>query len=739
MYSDEFNNEEISENYGYNNEESFDNTNGDSNGSNKKKLFIVIAGIVLVIIIVIFLMLKNGNNGPKTPLVPNLIISSQRENLSIGNNIHLSAMVTNFQNAIVTWTSSNPEVATVEQNGLVTGVDYGTSVITATYLHTDGVPYTISCEVVVAEGNPNVSITDVRYQDGEIMISVGSEYNLPVIIEPSDGYITDVNYTSSNSDVVSVSDKGKIKALSPGKSVISLDFNNGQFKDEININVVKENVFTQVFIPVKSIEFTDKLLKIKLGENQKLNYQINPQNALTSYLKWQSSDESVATVKNGIVTALSEGTTDIMLTSLDGVSAIMTVEVSKNYIPVTGITTNFPSIELKVGLTSQIVANVTPTDATNKNVLYSSSDPSVASVDANGLVTANSKGTAIITLTAEGIEEGKASITTNIVVTVTSSSSGGSPGGSSGGNSSSCKNGLYASPSSISMVKDKEATINLSFGETGDKVVRCYSSNTDIVRVPGRTENTCTIKGVAKGKATVTVVSEKNNCVSVSVSISDTDVKVTEIKPLSSSITVKKGNRSSISPTILPSDATNKTISCSSSNTTVATTSVSGSTCIVYGQKVGTATITIKAQDGSSKSASVSVTVNDSSNTGSPVCTDWSKGTSEVIYKSEDTNNCNIFNVSDCTGEECTVCENKKYSYSYKFRKTDGKNYISYNKTGYNTTGDALNACKLTLASLSIECATAALNGETCEKSPVDNSCSTYPIYNRVKYTRTCS
>ena len=116
-----------------------------------------------------------------------------------------------------------------------------------------------------------------------------------------------------------------------------------------------------------------------------------------------------------------------------------------------------------------------------------------------------------------------------------------------------------------------------------------------------------------------------------------------------------------------------------------------------------------------------------SSSTGTSTCSAWSKGTSEVIYKAADTNACNIFNVSNCTGEECTVCENKKYSYSYKYKKTDGKTYIAYYDTGYSSTTAAMSACQKSLASL------------PSEKTAVAGSCSTYPIYNRVKYTRKCS
>lgn len=741
MFSDDYNNEEVNEEYSEDNSQ-FEDT---ISNQNKKKLWIVVIGIVLVIILIIFLVIKNNGNSNPIPVIPNLLISSHRENLSISNNIQLSASVTNFQNTILTWTSSNPLVATVDQNGLVSGVGYGTTIITATYLHTDNMPYSVSCEVVVAEGNPNVKITNVRFQEGEILISVGSEYDLPVIIEPSDGYRTNVSYTSSNEGIVTVDSQGGIKAIDVGEAVISLDFNNGQYKDEINVNVTNESVFTQVFIPVTNIEFTDKLLKLKVDETKQLNYQILPQEALTSYLRWESSNEEVAIVNNGIVTALAEGTTDITLTSLDGFSEIMTVEVVDANVYVTGMSVNPPTIDLKVGDNSQIVANVIPVESTNKAISYLSSDPSIASVDANGLVTANSKGTVIIKLTAEGIKEGSTQVTTNVLVNVTEKDSGGSSGGGGSSGSGSSTSSLTLSLTSVELSPNATSTISV---KTEDVIITsATSSDTKIVSVVTCTKDTCTIKAISTGSAKITI-SGKNSSgktytgtVSVKVGNNSNSDDNDSTDNGSLSLSANSVNLSPNATSTISVKTEDVTISSASSNNTkvVSVVGCTKDTCTIKAISTGSAKITISAKNSSGKTytATVSVSVNNSA--GTLTCTNWSKSTSEVIFKVEDTSACNIFDVNDCNGEECTVCENKKYSYSYKHKKTDGKIYISYYKTGYNTTNDALTACKLNLASLAGECAKATLNGETCEKSPVDNSCSTYPIYNRVKYKRTCS
>lgn len=151
-------------------------------------------------------------------------------------------------------------------------------------------------------------------------------------------------------------------------------------------------------ISVTGISLNSTTATINQGETAQLTATILPANATNKNVKWTSSDETIATVDaTGKVTAIGQGTTTITATTVDGLKKVTaTIEV---VVPVTGITLNQTTGSLNLGETTTLVETITPTDATNQAVLWSSSNPTVATVDANGEVTAIGVGTATITVT----------------------------------------------------------------------------------------------------------------------------------------------------------------------------------------------------------------------------------------------------------------------------------------------------------------------------------------------------
>ena len=146
------------------------------------------------------------------------------------------------------------------------------------------------------------------------------------------------------------------------------------------------------------------LLEMTAGDTEALLATVLPA-GVAAEMKWSSSDDKVATVDaDGNVTAVSEGEAVITVKTTDcGFTAECTVTVEKAVVPVEGITLSKTDTTLKVGGTFTLVATVTPDGATDKGVTWSSSDDKVATVDADGNVTAVSEGDAVITVkTADG-------------------------------------------------------------------------------------------------------------------------------------------------------------------------------------------------------------------------------------------------------------------------------------------------------------------------------------------------
>ncbi|MGM9644356.1 MAG: Ig-like domain-containing protein, partial [Eubacteriales bacterium] len=199
----------------------------------------------------------------------------------------------------------------------------------------------------------------------------------------------------------------------------------GYSEDWENVTISSGNdalLSAEVVFPIKvhvsSVALNTTSKTLMAGNTYKLVATVLPSNADITDVEWTSSKPSVATVSSdGVVTALSAGTTTITATSVDGgIKANCTIAVQAANIAVTGISLNKTRTAMNVGATETLTATIFPGNATNKTVSWKSSDTTVASVS-NGVVTANSVGTATITVTsADG------GYTANCLVTVSCTS-----------------------------------------------------------------------------------------------------------------------------------------------------------------------------------------------------------------------------------------------------------------------------------------------------------------------------
>src|SRR3990172_6443661 len=154
-------------------------------------------------------------------------------------------------------------------------------------------------------------------------------------------------------------------------------------------------------VSVTGVSLNKPGTSILVGNNDQLVAAIEPAYATNQNMTWWTSDENIATVSSGLVTAVAAGSADITVETEDGgFVATCTVTVSPVVIPVTGVSLNKSTTTIDVGSTEQLIATITPANATNQSVTWSSSDTSIATVSSSGLVTAKSAGkSAIITVT----------------------------------------------------------------------------------------------------------------------------------------------------------------------------------------------------------------------------------------------------------------------------------------------------------------------------------------------------
>lgn len=147
-------------------------------------------------------------------------------------------------------------------------------------------------------------------------------------------------------------------------------------------------------VPVTGIRFDkENILFSEIGETALLRATVLPEDADNKNVRWESSNEKVATVENGIVTCKGYGTAEISATTEDGgFTAVCKVTAERKEILPTSITLDKADVTMNVGETTKLKADVWPTDADNKSVIWNSDNEDIAKVSSDGVVTAVNAG-----------------------------------------------------------------------------------------------------------------------------------------------------------------------------------------------------------------------------------------------------------------------------------------------------------------------------------------------------------
>jgi len=311
------------------------------------------------------------------------VFIDNNKKLYVGDKIKMSANVipSDALEQKVFWKSSNPNVATVSEDGDLEAVTYGATSITVT---TKDGGFTDTCEVVVYAHTTGVEIID------RVTIPIDKTYFLNASTVPlsvSDG---NIEYSSDNNTIVSVNNEGKILAKKKGICTITATSVDGGYTATCEVTVIQ---------PVEVLAMEKHSVTLRVGDKEKMFAQISPATADNKTVIWASSSERVATVDaNGNVAALKAGEAWIKAVSVDNPEAKDSCKVTVTQ-DVTGIEISQASCELKnIGESIVLTATIEPEDATNKTMTWRSTNESVCVV-ANGMVVATGFGTAIVMVT----------------------------------------------------------------------------------------------------------------------------------------------------------------------------------------------------------------------------------------------------------------------------------------------------------------------------------------------------
>lgn len=454
----------------------------------------------------------------------------------------------------VVWESADTKVVSVASDGTVTAIGPGTTTVTAT---TNDGSFTSNCVVSVKSPAQHVSLdkTSLKLLEGE-------SGKLTATVYPLNSTQKTLTWVSDHPDVASVDNEGNVTARKAGTATVTV-------KVAENVTAVCK---VTVISRVTGISLSETTVELKPGETHQLTATVLPQNASNVEITWYSDKESVATVsQSGLVTGVGPGETTVhAVTTDEGKMASCLVKVGT---PVRGITLSVSSKTLYVGDPSlDISATLTPANATDKSLEWSSSDPEVASIAPGAALHAVIK----------PLKPGKTTITATT---------------KDGGFTASCEVTVKRHVSGVSLNK---ASLTLYVGETESLAATVAPEDASDKSVVWSSGNSA-VASVSNGKVTANkpgsaVIKVVTNDLSKEAACTVTVKRHAESVELSQKeIKLYLGENRSLTATVLPSDASDKNVTWSSSNPNVATVSTAGN---VVSKSVGTTVITVKTADG---------------------------------------------------------------------------------------------------------------------------------------------
>lgn len=255
-----------------------------------------------------------------------------------------TASPSNATTKSVTWKSSNTRVVTVNSAGRLTAVGNGSATITVTAK--DGSKKKVTCKVTVKIPTV-VKVSRVSLNKNDLALtSKGQSYQLSASVSPSNASNKSVKWTSGNPKVATVSSSGKVTAVANGNTTITATAADGSGKKDIcavTVNIPKPADPTPTPTPdptpsvvkVSSVSLNPSSLSLtKKGQTARLSASVSPSNATNKSINWISSNNNVATVSNGVVTAVGNGSATITATAADGSGKRASCSVTVN-IPTT--------------------------------------------------------------------------------------------------------------------------------------------------------------------------------------------------------------------------------------------------------------------------------------------------------------------------------------------------------------------------------------------------------------------
>ena len=320
-------------------------------------------------------------------------VTGDTKTMYIGETLMLSAEVSPENATIknVTWSSDQPDNATVDEFGVVTGVSKGSAVITAKATDSSGYYGTYTVTVRQQPEEITLNKTDVNLKKGNYV-------TLTATVKPSSVNDKSVTWSTSDDSVAKVSTSGRVTAVNPGVAIITCE---SKTHPEIYAQAI-----VHVYQPVTKITFNEKNPYVAVGESIHLSWEVSPDTATDTSVTLSTNKENVLRVEqDGTVTGLKRGEAYVYATANDGSGKKATVKVQVTQ-PVEGVSMRYDEVSVDVGEKVTNTAIFTPSDASITKMTWTVEDATIATVSGTGskaTVTGRAWGdTTVIGVTEDG-------------------------------------------------------------------------------------------------------------------------------------------------------------------------------------------------------------------------------------------------------------------------------------------------------------------------------------------------
>ena len=290
----------------------------------------------------------------------------------------------------IKWESDSSVISI--NDGVVTARGVGSATVKGTVI-SGNKKITRSCYVSVYRGDKNIALNDIIINGDEIFMTLGSRYTVPISYIPSNSYISSIDYSVDDLEIVDFD--GVILAKKIGTTNVTILVNK-KISKIITVNVVNRKIESTLTKKINQVNLLENEIVLNRDDTWEIKYTVEPSDSFIESVKWESSNKNIVEVDNGVAKAKSPGEATISLVINNRILKKIKVIVNDSITKISLISS--PKIVLKMGINDIIRTSIEPKNSSNQKLVYTSSNPNIVKIMDDGTINPIAVGNGTITV-----------------------------------------------------------------------------------------------------------------------------------------------------------------------------------------------------------------------------------------------------------------------------------------------------------------------------------------------------